>query len=307
MSMDDKNTIPSWLLEKAPEPATGKLRSTGFLTRTLRSVSSVFENEFFCERYASRAGLLQAIDPRVKLCALLLFLLLSAFSAKLVVLAALGMTAVFYAGLSRLPLKDYIRRVWGYLPAAVFVFSLPGASSLFIHGAPLFYLIKPGVFGLGDGLYFTAPGLAAVLRLCLRTGVSLSFCFLLLLTTRFSKLMQALSSLHVPSSFISVLNMAYRYIFVISSMAGAMTEARFLRTVGKLPSSDNRRFVGRSLAALFIKSHFISEEIYDAMVCRGFSGKILSVDDFHIRASDIVFLINTVLILLLLLVGDWLL
>ncbi|ADU26834.1 cobalt ECF transporter T component CbiQ [Ethanoligenens harbinense] len=297
--------IPAWLLETSrDEKARVASSGTNFLIKTLHHFSEVFENEFYCERYASKTMLLQCLDPRVKVIVLLAFMVFSSFSSSIVILLALAVIAFAYAKLSGLNMTDYFRRVWAYLPPAVFVCSIPGASSLFTKGAPLFYVLPPGTFGMQNGLYFTSSGIAMAFRLALHPGISLSFAFLLLLTTRWSQITHALAGMHVPLVVVSVLNMAYRYLFVTVEMAKNMMEARFLRTVGKLETADNRRFMSHSVAYLFIKSQGLSEEIYDAMVCRGFSGKPVSIRSYKISAADVLFLINSVVILMLLIVGE---
>jgi cobalt/nickel transport system permease protein len=297
--------IPSWLLEKKQD-GTEKIQALGtnFIAKSLHHFSEVFENEFFCERYASKSMMLQCLDPRVKVIVLFGFMLFSAFSSSIVILLALAVIALIYAKLSGLDMKDYVRRVWAYIPLIIFIFSIPGASSLFTKGTPLFYILRPGVFGLQTGLYFTASGIGMAVRLALRPGISLSFAFLLLLTTRWTRITGALASMHLPLLLVSILNMAYRYIFVMSDMAGSMLEARFLRTVGKLKTTDNRQFMSRSVASLFLKSHALSEEIYDAMLCRGFTGKPVSVDEFKIGAADILFIINNIVIIIVLIAGE---
>jgi cobalt/nickel transport system permease protein len=297
--------IPSWLLEKN-QAGNVKVRSSGtnFIAKSLHHFSEVFENEFFCERYASKPMMLQCLDPRVKVIVLFAFMLFSAFASSIVILLALAIVALLYAKLSGLDMKDYVRRVWAYIPLIIFIFSIPGASSLFTKGTPLLTILQPGTFGLRGGLYFTASGFKMAIRLALRPGISLSFAFLLLLTTRWTRITGALASMHLPLLLVSIFNMAYRYIFVMSDMASNMMEARFLRTVGRLEAAENRRFMSRSVAHLFIKSHFLSEEIYDAMVCRGFTGKPVSVDSFKISSIDILFIINNIVILLVLIAGE---
>lgn len=297
----ESGEVPSWLLEEnRAEAPRGRGQGTGFLSKTLRGIAEVFENDFFSGRYAGKPLLFQLVDPRVKFLILLSFLLLAAFSSGIATLFLLAFVAALYAGLSGLAMKDFLRRVWAYLPAVVLIFSLPGSSSLFLRGTPLLSLAGPGFWGLPDGLYFTAPGLAAALRLALRTGVSLSFGFLLLLTTGWSDLTEALAAVRVPSFFLSVLSMAYRYIYVVSALAVDMVEARMLRTVGKLRASDSRRFMGRSAAHLFLRSHYLSEEVYDAMVCRCYSGRAVPVKKHRVKGSDLLFLAGNVLLMLIL-------
>ncbi len=297
--------LPDWLLEKkdsgAPESSPAKMH---FIRKTMHHISEVFENELFCEKYAGLPLLLQQIDPRIKLILCLAFMLLGSFVRSIAVLVFLAVIALLYAKLSGLMGKDFVRRVWGYLPIMVLVLSIPGATSLFVQGTPLFYAVKPGVLGMANGLYFSGNGIEMSVRLMLRTGVSLSFGFLLLLTTRWSQITSALAAMHVPLLFISVLNMAYRYIFVMAAEAEGTMEARYLRTTGTLSTQDNRRFMGHSIAHLFLKSHFLSGEIYDAMCCRGFAGKPVSLQRLKINGKDIVFLVNNLIIILILIVGE---
>jgi energy-coupling factor transporter transmembrane protein EcfT len=98
--------------------------------------------------------------------------------------------------------------------------------------------------------------------------------------------------------------MAYRYLFVLANAAGDLMQARFLRTVGQLETGANRRFMGHSAAHLFLKSHFLSGEIYDAMCCRGFTGKPVSLTKGKVAAKDVFFLVSNVLILLILIVEE---
>lgn len=300
-----RSGVPSWLLEKNPnEPVKTRSSGTDFIAKTIRHFSEVFENELYCERYARKSLLLQCLDPRVKVIVLFAFLLFSAFASSMAVLLALAVTALVYAKLSGIDMKGYVRRIWAYIPLIVFVFSIPGASSLFTKGIPLFYVLRPGAFGIRTGLYFTVPGIEMAVRLALRPGISLSFAFLLLLTTRWSHITGALSRMHLPLLIISILNMAYRYLFIMAEMANSMMEARFLRTVGRLGTRDNRRFMSRSIACLFIRSQFFSEGIYDAMVCRGFTGKPVSIDSLQINAADILFVVNNSFIFLVLIAGE---
>lgn len=296
--------LPLWLTKAEENTPARKVSGAGFLSRTLRRLSAVFENEFYSERYASKPFVMQRLDARVKIVVLLSYLIFSAFASGIVALLMLAAVAAAYAAVSGLDLKDYLRRSWAYLPPIVFVLSLPAATGFFSAGAPLFYLLPPGAAGLSAGVYFTSSGLISALRLALRPGISLSFAFLLLLTTRWSDLTEAFRRLHLPDGFVAILNMAYRYLFVITETAAGMMEARQLRTVGRLSAADNRRFVGHSVGMLFLRSHFMSEEIYDAMLCRGYTGKSAAAHPPRAGAPDLLFLFGNLLILILMIAGE---
>ena len=302
--------MPDWMLAGSMWPEEGRDGTgrgggaTHFIRGTLRRIAEVFENDFFSEKYAAQPMLLQGIHPAVKLLVFLGYLVLAGFAARIPVLLAVALIPVLYAKLSGLNLRDYCRRAWGYLPALTLLLSLPGATGFFSRGEPLLTILPPGAPGLPHGLYFTAAGLAVAVKVALRCGISLSVAFLLLLTTRWTDILVAFRSLRVPAVFLNVLGMAYRYIFVVSDMAAEMMEARYLRTVGRLSAGENRRFVGRSAGLLFIRSHDLSGEIYDAMRCRGFSGRPVSLAGRKAGAVDALFAVGNVLIAILLIVGE---
>jgi cobalt/nickel transport system permease protein len=304
MNKIDKSNIPEWLLAMDDAEYKGKSHhGIHFLKKTLSHISEVFENEFFCEKYAGKPLLLQTIDPRVKLITLIFYLILSSFTSNIFLLIILAIIPVLYAKLSGLNILDYLKRIWLFIPMFVLVISIPAASNLFVKGDALFYIVNPNTIWMRQGIYFSASGIEVVARLFLRSGISLSFGFLLLLTTRWSHLTRSLAVMRVPLIFISILNMAYRYIFVISNMANDMIEARYLRTIGDLKASENRKFMGHSGAHLFIKSHFLSEEVFDAMRCRGFTDEPVSMSSFKLTLADLIFIINNCLIILILFIG----
>ena len=304
-NVEGAGAVPAWMLESSgPGAGRRSCPKMHFLRRTMKNISGIVENELYCERYAGKDNFLQIIDPRVKICVFLAFLVFGSVAGSPAVLTVLAAIPLVYAGLSGIPAGRFFRRIWLVVPVAVLVVSLPGASSLLIRGRPLFYVVPPGGFGMGDGLYFCAAGLRTAARLVLRTGISLSFAFLLFLTTRWSGITAGLGAMHLPSAAVSILNMAYRYLFLLSEIAREMMEARFLRTAGKLKSSGSRRFMAHSAAHLFLKGHSASEEVYEAMCCRGYTGDSVGLCSFGIEAKDVIFLVVNGLILFLLLAGE---
>ena len=261
---------------------------TGFLAHTLDRSAALFENELYNDYYSRNGKMLQSLDPRIKVIVVLAFIIYGNFTTSLVILLALGIVAVLYATASGLPMSSYLRRTWLYLPVLLFLCSLPGASSL-----------------LTQTFYFTAAGLQMACRIGLRTGDSLAFAFLLLMTTRWTDLMAGMQALHLPSLFISVLNMAYRYIFLIAEIGSSMMQARYLRTVGRVSAHSGRQYMGNSFGRIFVSVHSFSESIYDAMVLRGYDGTPRTMRRLKIQAADWLFLLINIIILMILTVGGF--
>lgn len=288
-------------MHKNSMPACG----SGFLARTLTRFAQLFENELYCERYSSNNKLLQSLDPRVKVVVILAFMVFANFVTSLAILEAVGIVAFFYACASGLPKADYLRRTWMYLPVIMFIFSLPGGMSFFVKGEPMIWLVPAGALGSNDGVYMTAAGMAMAARIALRTGDSLSFAFLLLMTTKWYGITGALRRMHLPEVFVSVLNMAYRYIFLIAEVGTSMMQARHIRTVGRIKTSSDRKYMSNMAGQLFIRIHYMSEEIYGAMVLRGYDGSVTTADVMKTDAADWLFLLLNAVIIMILTLGGY--
>jgi energy-coupling factor transporter transmembrane protein EcfT len=90
-----------------------------------------------------------------------------------------------------------------------------------------------------------------------------------------------------------VLGMAYRYVFHLLGSVTDMYEARKARTVQSgTAAKSGRGFVSATGGALFGKTHAMSEEVYQAMVSRGYSGNQRTLSVTRMKALDVVWAIG---------------
>jgi cobalt ECF transporter T component CbiQ len=215
-----------------------------------------------------------------------------------------------YASISEIEVKKFIRRVWLVIPLILLIMSIPAMTNIFIPGKPIFYFYR-GLhlnllfFSLPPDFYLSAQGLLSVVKTVMRVGVSISFGYLLIVTTRWSDLVKGLSVLKVPVLVTAIFNMTYRYIYILSKISLESMEARFLRTVGDISNKKNRNFIANRMSFLFVRSHYISDEIYDSMKCRGYFGKPVSLKPLKVKAGDIIWIVNNVIIaLMIIFIGE---
>jgi cobalt/nickel transport system permease protein len=302
--------IPEWMLiEHKHDDFEIKKSNIKFLKNTLNEISKVMRNEIFSERFAMNGEFIQKIDPRVKLLTLLLFMIFCGLTRSIVTLIFLSAIAILYVKFSGLVLRDYFKRVWLILPLIVLIFSIPAATNIFIKGKALFYIYQNVEFEIWfikfpREIYFSLAGIGAILKMVMRIGVSFSYGYLLVMTTRWAYLTEALKVLKIPSLVISILNMTFRYIYVLSKIAGEMIEARFLRTVGHTDNNQNRNFIAGRISFLFVKSGYLSDEIFDSMKCRGYTGESVVLKTFKIQRIDILWIINNLIIIFILGIGE---
>jgi cobalt/nickel transport system permease protein len=295
--------IPSWLLQNERSLVAKTPQRLNFLRRSITHLSKIFNDEIYFNRTANHQGLLQALDPRAKLILTLIFMIIINCSHTFTVPLILFAITLIYAKLSHISSIQLIQRAWLIIPVFILICSIPALFNILIPGKALLTIISANSKSqwFSHGLYITDNGFHAVMMMFIRSGCSLSLVYLLLTTTSWNDLTKGLSLLKVPTGFILILSMTYRYIFLLANCALQMNEARFLRTVGRLDHRENRRFIGHSMALLFIKSNYLATEIFAAMRARGFSHKIVSLKILKLGKIDYIFMINNGIILLILL------
>ncbi len=248
----------------------------GFIERTLSDISHTFEQSLFAEEIARRPGLLQSIDPRVKVLSMIALLIAVGLSRSLLVIIGLYLIALILARLSLVPMSFFVKRVWLFMPFFTGIIALP---ALFITpGLPLVQL--------PFGLVITRTGAQTALFLLMRVSTSVSLGILLILTTPWNTVLKALGVLHLPDVFVLILGMTYRYIYLLLHTANDMFLSRQSRVVGRLSGAEERHVIAASAGVLLSKSLQLSSEVYLAMQSRGFRGYPRTMDTFQLRRSD---------------------
>jgi cobalt/nickel transport system permease protein len=252
-------------------------KSRGVVESSLSSFVDVLQRSFDAEQLAKKKGLLQSLDPRVKIVVLLPLVVVAALARHLRVIVALFAVAIALALLSKVPLATLAKRVWltvltftaGMVLPAVFLTPGPALGSL-----PLV------------GWNISAPGLRAAIYLIARAETAATFSVLAILCTPWSKVLKALRVLRLPVVLVVVLGMTYRYIFLLLRTAHDMFESRKSRMVGQLEGRELRRMATASAGVLMSKSLQLSGEVHLAMRSRGFRGEVYLLDEFRTGYFD---------------------
>jgi cobalt/nickel transport system permease protein len=293
-AVTDAGQIPEWLLGRAQGAprAAGARRSA--VARLAEALSRFVDKAFAAEAMSTRRGLLQRVDPRVKLIALVGLVAVSVWVDHLAALAALVALAIALVALSRIELRRFAVRAWLFVPLFTVVIALPAVTSWVTPGHAVLTLWTHRPFTVGPlhlpaVLAITAPGIASAVRLVLRVAAAVSFSVLLALTTPWNELMRSLRVVRVPRLFVFVLTMVYRYVFVLLRQVQDMVAARLSRAVGRVSAREDQRFVGAATGSQFGRSQQMSEDIYLAMVSRGFRGEVRTLERWRLARVDLVF------------------
>jgi cobalt/nickel transport system permease protein len=247
----------------------------GFIETTTLGFGRALSRVMLSEQTASRRGLLQSLDPRVRVVGLITLVLAVTLARKLTAVAALFVVATVMAVLSGVGLGTLVKRVWLIVLGFTGVIALPA-----IFVTPGRAVLSAGVFAI------TEQGLRTAALLILRVETAVTFTSLLVLCTPWSHVLKALRALRLPKELISMLAMTHRYVFLLVETASQMFESRRSRTVGILKPAEQRRMAARTAGVLLSKSIALSDEVYLAMRSRGFRGDIQVLTNFRLTMWD---------------------
>ena len=262
-----------------------------FLTKNISGFTTALESVVLYDRMAQAKGLLQSLDPRVKILTFVLFIIAIGLVKSLWLLGAALLFIIGLTFASKVPLGFFIKRVFLFIPLFTLVIALPALfttpGQVWVH-----------VFG---HVTITQQGARSAALLVLRASDSLCFGSLLILTTPWNNLLVALRSLKMPSLIVAILGMTYRYIFVLLHTVNSMFLARRSRSLQTFSSAENRQWLTRILAVTLAKSQHLSEEVYQAMLSKGYQGEIYTLDSLTVRAIDFAWIAGAISLTTLLL------
>ena len=259
----------------------------------------------FLDRYRKGTSLVHRLDPRLKLLAVLAFVLVVTTTPpgtwrSFALFAALAIGAVLVA---QVPLIEGLKHSAVALPfAGMVAISLPFTQAGevvwswqpfgFAQGGP-FGFAQGGPFGFAQGkllgftLSITDAGLVLFATVVIKAWLSVMVSGLLVATTPFPDLLRAMRALRVPAVLTATISFMYRYLFVLVDEAMRLQTARAARSVGTGHTVWWRaRVLGGMIGSLFIRSYERSERIYAAMLARGFGGEVLTLTRLTWQARD---------------------
>ncbi len=252
-----------------------------FVERTLRSALAFVQGTLFAEEIAAQKGLLQSLDARVRTVSLLALIVTVVLAQSLGVLFALYAASLVLASLSGIRLGYFFFRTWVFIPL----------FSLFIALPAVFSFVTPGeTLGRLGPLEVTRPGLFSAAFFLMRVAGSVSFAVLLALTTRHFELLKVLRIFGVPQVFVMILGMAYRYIYLLLETVQNMHAAVKSRVGTALATRQGQHLVAWGIGGLWMKSYRLSDQVYQAMLSRGYRGEPVLLKGLDIRPRDWLFL-----------------
>lgn len=257
------------------------------------------------DRFHQAESRLHRLDPRVKVVVAVFFILSNALLPD-GAWSAFGLSwlaLLLATHLSSLGIDFTFRRSFIALP-----FALAAVSAIFSPlGAPL------AEWTLGPfTLIPTDYGLIKFGSILVRSWLSVQAAILLVATTRFPDMIHAFEHLRVPAILTTIISFLYRYLFVLTDEVLRMLRARESRSaaVAHLPGEGGQksgrnvvwraRVTGNMAGQLFLRSYERSDRIYNAMLARGYTGQLRTLNPHVMKNSDWSFVLISITVILIL-------
>lgn len=230
--------MPEWMKETdSYDPPSGGSR---FLLKTIRTLGGVFS------RLRTQTGQEKGRQMPALLKFLLLIALIICISVIQHRLILLGFAAAFFVLLCILPARTLASVLKSALFAAILalIIMLP---AIFLHPAGRVNNL------IVVGKVFVCVGLVNVFNH----------------TTQWNHITTALRKLHIPGLFIFIIDITLKYIVLLGGLIQDLLTACSLRSVGK--NKKKYQSVGGVMGVTFVRSTQMSQQMYEAMQCRGFT------------------------------------
>ncbi len=254
----------------------------------------MFDSEYFnlgyLDRLSYRDTPIHRLDPRAKLIATLLFIVTVVSFPKYEIagLIPFFLFPVLAFTLADIPVRFIIKKVL-----------LVSSFALFIG------IFNPVIDRVIVGSFLGIPvsgGWISFLSIMIKCLLTITSALLLVATTSFPGICHALQKLGMPEIFVSQLLLLYRYLFVLTEETMRIVRAREMRSLGK--KGRGMKAFTHLAGTLFLRTFERAERIYQAMLSRGFTGRLHSIRSYRFSGSDAAFLCATAAVLYLFRVHD---
>ncbi len=241
------------------------------------------------DRYHETESFLHRLDPRVKVVVTVAFILSNALlpDGAWIAFGLAWLFLLFANWLSGLGLGFTLKRSLVALPFALIaitvLFSIPGKPLSSFHF--LFWDVT-----------ITDAGLLRFVSILIRSWLSVQMAILLVAVARFPDIIHALEHLRVPSILTTIIAFLYRYLFVLADEVFRLMRARESRSAAlatAIPGARSGRSVawraqiaGHMAGQLFLRSYERSDRVYNAMLARGYAGRMETINPHELRRRD---------------------
>lgn len=223
------------------------------------------------DRYAYQSRM-RRVSPMPKLLltavSLVLCLCCDSIAVGLATLVGMGVLTWLLGGLSP--------RVYLHFLKIPLAFLLIGSITVLIHSYPTGAAVLAAV-PVGSRLWgFDAAALRQASTLFCKAMGAVACMYFLTLNTPVTDVTMAMEKLHVPKLLVELMELIYRFIFVLSETAGSIRTAQASR-LGYQGLRRSLSSLGTMASLVFLRAWRRADRIYAALESRGYTGNLTTL------------------------------
>ena len=243
----------------------------------MHDLESTWNNLKVFDELAAQKTPVHRVHPLAKLLTTLAFILAVASFGKydLAALLPLVLYPVVIISLGRLPAAYLFQRLLLVVPFVFFI----GIFNPWFDQAPLIQI----------GTITISGGWISFLSILIRVALTVSAALILMATSGLNEIAAALLIIKIPKVFVMQLLFLFRYLSVLLEETARIIRAHSLRSFSGKGNGIRFKVWGSLVGQLLLRTMNRAERIYQAMLCRGFSGEIHSAGIRKIVWTDILY------------------
>ncbi|HKJ63955.1 MAG TPA: cobalt ECF transporter T component CbiQ [Desulfopila sp.] len=236
------------------------------------------------ETFAQGDSFLHRRDPRGKIVAMICFTTVIALLQSFPPLLAASLFSLLLLLTARLPCGALAKRL------------------LLVNGFTLFLWISlPLTYGGEEtvqigSLALSAGGIRLAALITLKTNIIITAILALLTTSTIAELGSGLDRMRFPKKICFILLYSYRYVFVIHQEYLRLYRAAKMRAFSPRTNMHTYRTFAYLFGMTLVKSYNRSQRVHQAMLLRGFNGRLVSLYPFQFDRIDTIFLALSLLL-----------
>jgi cobalt/nickel transport system permease protein len=278
-----RNKIPAFLLSK---PSEGQIHSESAKLRIpsiekgMKYLSEMITMGFIHVGQETVRGFFQNLDPRLKVLFLVFFVVIVSLKRDIFPEVMITLFMALMVALSRIDFVRFYSKIMGLTFFFGFLVVFPAAFNVITPGEvilPVATLPRAydfWIYHIPREIGLTRQGTEGVVMLCLRVMNSLTISLLVIHTTPLHKIIKALKVFRVPDTFLLIITLSYKYIFVFAKTVENMYLARKSRLMGMVKNDEARMWIAGRIVFMFRKTMARYDEVFSAMVARGFCEEV---------------------------------
>jgi len=233
------------------------------------------------EPFTAGNSIIHHVDPRLKIVFAVMLSCVVAVARSLPTLLAGLATGLLLIALARLDGRAVLKRlavVFGFMALIWVVLPVTYPGPLLVEVGPL---------------QVSQTGVALCLKITLKSIAILSILIALVATTTLSAIGSALHCLGVPGKLVYLMVMTYRYIFVIENEYQRLMRAARIRGFQPGTNIHSYKTFAYLTGMIFIRASARAENVYRAMLCRGFKGEFHTLGPVTLYTKNRIFTVLT--------------